>query len=1656
MNEDNMDVDTGLHESKDTEMGVEQDTTAVDYKKERNRLRMEENRQDAEYRRTENESRKRKWDSMPQEEKDEINRKKRERARERREDAKKNKSDEAIEEEKRKATELARVKRAEKRMKKALQPKGYIENEEDWLVKTQAFLDSEKAADVSDGKYRDECGRHYLGEMNVECGYCGGLGFQAEVQGTFPNPDNSDEKLVHFGSLCCCKGKVDGISDFDLPEDLEWLYTSDDPMAVHFRENSRTYNNGMAMSSITATKGWRSRTHNKKMDSMLTSGGQLFRRVGSMLPVQGEQPKCVQTYFYGGDEATKWRILNTKRNISSRSEKRTYTKVFNKLNDILTGANNTYIESFLGVKEYVETHLKDKIWDVKLSIHANESPSSLKHKGRLNAPSVNEIAILLPSDDVITKNHKRYVTVNYRQKGDKDELQFIPDYHRAYDPLQYPLIFPRGQDGWHCDLQHTCLQHTNYMLMYRKGIVNPILCGRSLGQQYIVDQFAKAELSRLNYIECNQKEMRAEVYSGAKDAMKSDKGLSNVGKRVVLPSSFTGGDRYMHQQYLDSIGLYQRFSHPHLFITMTCNPNWPEIQDQLEPGQTALDRPELVSRVFNLKKRQLIKDLGSEMIFGMLLARTHSIEFQKRGFPHAHIIIWLKRQEHQSYNLTTEEIDQIICAEIPNQYLKQDFDEKGQPLPLKENPLYKQVTEFMMHGPCDSSYACQSNGDGYCKYGFPKDYKSTTELSEDAYPLYRRRSPEEGGNSFFKYKKNKRIQYTNADVVPYNKYLLFKYNCHINVEFVHSVNAIKYHLKYINKGSDQAHVTVENSTAGEPTEPKDEARNEVRDFETKRYISGAESTHRLQGNEIAERKPTVCRLQLHLPGEQTVYFDASNKDQSIERIERSERTKLTAFFELNNEDELAQTLLYRELPEHYTWDSRKKKWNKRKQGNADGIPEQIGRMYSIHPTQIQLFALRLLLNHVKGPLGYEDIKTVDGFTHETFQDAAIALKLVKDDKIWIECMKEADESETNIHRLRQLFVTILTQCEVSRHRTFYKKCRHLLNADYKHQYKVQFDRHPVLENIDQESLLYEDMDVEAEEEEDYDIELETYNDEEEWTLYKFASNSCLIDIERMLGEVEKSLSDFGLPLPNMEKEQYLQNCLADHYIAEEDDFSPEKAKAFFEANYPKLNEDQEFVFEMIKELILNNNRDGKLLFLDAPGGTGKTFTLNVLVSWIRMENREVATSASSGIAATLLYLGRTAHNRFKLPFHPTKDSVCNIKKQSDLAKYLSDIVLAIIDEGPMLNKLCFEALDRSMRDLASPEDKDKKFGGKLVLVSGDFRQLLPVMEKANRAKIVGHTLKHSRLWDKDVVKFRLKQNMRVQKEMDKYPNNEALHDKLKDHEQWLLKLGEGKLPSEGGIDGSNIIEVPSDMCLDSKDDVVEAVFNDFEDNIGNADYFKSKVLLAATNEIVNEVNDEMVERIPGDAQTLHSIDTVGDVDSQTQFPTEFLNSLSLSGMPEHELKLKPDTVVILLRNIDIKGGHCNGTRYLVKHVGQYRLVLHKLDYEEGDKNKVLILPRIPLRYGGKSFPFELTRLQFPIKIAFALTINRAQGQSVTTCGILLPKNVWTHGQIYVAFSRCGNPNNLYVWAEQSQFKDYEKLDPEKTYVKNVVYQEVIE
>ena len=648
---------------------------------------------------------------------------------------------------------------------------------------------------------------------------------------------------------------------------------------------------------------------------------------------------------------------------------------------------------------------------------------------------------------------------------------------------------------------------------------------------------------------------------------------------------------------------------------------------------------------------------------------------------------------------------------------------------------------------------------------------------------------------------------------------------------------------------------------------------------------------------------------------------------------------------------------------------------------GSGIPDSVGRIYSISPVQIELYSLRLLLTNVCGPKSFEDIRTFDGIVYETFQDAAIARNLVKDDKIWIDCMNEANHHQTNIHLLRKLFATILLHCEVSNHKAFLLHCKDMLIADLIHKYNKSFANNDELRRFIKPDTKCGDNDSNNCGD-DTNKQFQYYfghfkdTNDEDWNVEKTALNMCLVDIQCMLQVMmNKSLSDFNLPMINMMREKYVQNTLLEEYVSKEDDFLPEVAKEFYDANFKKMNSNQKEVFERIKQLIEDETNEGKLIFLDAPGGTGKTFTLNIVISWIIMNNLDVAISAASGIAANLLYLGKTAHNRFKLPFHPTKDSMCNIKKQSKLANFLAGMSIGIVDEGSMLNSLLYETIDKTIKDFVPEEHSHKKFGGKLMLISGDSCQLLPVLEKANRSTIVNHTIKKSDLWD-NVEVLKLTQNMRVHNEKIKYPDDVEFHKELENHEEWLLKLGENCLPKHGSVDDSNIIEVPHHMCRQSKDEVIQTVYDDFKSNIGDKEYFKSRIVFAGTNEIVDEVNDEMVDEMNGEEHVFTSVDTVGDYDSQTMFPTEYLNSLNLSGLPIHELTLKKNAVVILLQNMDIKAGHCNGTRYLVKEIGRYRLLLEKLNHKEGDKNTTLLLLRIPMRYGGKQFPFELKRLQF--------------------------------------------------------------------------------
>ncbi|XP_074096810.1 ATP-dependent DNA helicase pif1-like [Cotesia typhae] len=414
-------------------------------------------------------------------------------------------------------------------------------------------------------------------------------------------------------------------------------------------------------------------------------------------------------------------------------------------------------------------------------------------------------------------------------------------------------------------------------------------------------------------------------------------------------------------------------------------------------------------------------------------------------------------------------------------------------------------------------------------------------------------------------------------------------------------------------------------------------------------------------------------------------------------------------------------------------------------------------------------------------------------------------------------------------------------------------------------------------------------------------------------------------------------------------------------------------------------------------------KNGGLLFLDAPGGTGKTFLLNLILAEVRRTHEIALAVASSGIAATLLDGGRTAHSAFKLPLNlnVVESPICNIGKASGMAAVLKECQLIIWDECTMAHKKGLEALDRTLRDFRNDQ---RIMGGVVILLAGDFRQTLPVIQRSTPADELNACLKYSFLW-KYVKKITLSTNMRL---------NLLNDDSARTFAKQLLDMGDGKLPVNPK---SQEISFPQNFCQlqSSIEDLDNKVFPNIASNFKNHDWLSERAILAPKNDDVNKINDRIQLKIPGEAVEYKSIDTVTEENDAINYPIEFLNSLEPSGMPPHKLTLKIGSTILLLRNLNTPK-LCNGTRLAIK---QLLPNLIKATIIIGKFKGDVLIPRIPMI--PTDLPFTFKRLQFPIRLAFAMTINKAQGQSLQVTGLNLSSPCFSHGQLYVACSRLGNP-----------------------------------
>ncbi|XP_024013983.1 uncharacterized protein LOC112088061 [Eutrema salsugineum] len=942
------------------------------------------------------------------------------------------------------------------------------------------------------------------------------------------------------------------------------------------------------------------------------------------------------------------------------------------------------------IKNMLDKHNKhvDALRNVREKFDPNDDTSRLriilkcdrKSDGRTeNLPANNEVAALIPNDF----NHEIDacdIIIECKKTGNLKRISVL---HPAYLPLQYPLLFSYGEDGFRLGivigfvdtqgrkrLHITMREFFSYRIQERVGESPIIPLSGILFQQFLVDAYTMIETNRLRFISMNQSKLRCENYDKIKKTVdEGDTDLSEKGKRIIIPSSYTGGTRYMVQHYLDAMTTCQHFGFPDLFITLTCNPKWPEITRHLKRHNLKQeDRPDICTRVFKMKLDDLMHRLTKENVLDVVKAAIYTIEFQKRGLPHAHIVLFLEA----GHKLPTgDDIDKIICAEIPNK-----------------------------------------------------------------------------------------------DIDP--------------------------------RCADYIRATIKN----------DDKENEIKKHFNCRYVAPSESTWRIFGNHTHHRRVSVVKLPFHLPNQQMVIYNEDDPGDEVINCVSVGTSKFIAWMECNDKYELARTLTYAQLPTRFVWNNPNRIWTPRSRRVA------LGRITYVPIGAGEAYYLRLLLNLVKGPRSFDDIKTVNKVLHSSFKDACYAYGLLNDDKEYIEAINEAG-LWLSVNYLRRLFVILLTTHSISIPSRVWDATWQVLSDDIIYNYRKAARDQTV--SLSQEQV----------------------------------KDFTLVEIELLLRVSGRSLKEFTpIPFP----EDITLESRDSPLIRDERNYNRETLRVRNEQMLATVTSEQRNVYDEILEAV--NKNKGGMFFVYGSGGTGKTYLWSLLGSALRSQGDVVLKVASSGIAALLLEGGRTAHSRFTIPIVINKFTFCSIKKDSNLADLIRIAKLIIWDEALMMIKDCFETLDRTMRDIL---EVDKPFGDKVIVLGGDFRQILPVIPNAGKTEILMATLNLSPLWYKCRV-LRLTQNMRL----IAGDNSRAMLEQAA-FTKWILDIGDGTINDDGS--GEAVIDIPDDLlikyCKDPIKTIVKEIYGSSFSKETDPKFFQDCAILSPRNDDVDTINDYMLSKLSG-------------------------------------------------------------------------------------------------------------------------------------------------------------------------------------------------
>ena len=1412
---------------------------------------------------------------------------------------------------------------------------------------------------------------------DVVCTDCGALLLKSEINEIHRN------KYKKITSSFCCRCGLVSIPPFNPhPQLLKDLTRGDSPNSLEFLKNHNIYNSLLAFASVYV--GHRETTFDGGICYMLN--GEFVRKISSMM-AGNDGPSFSQLYILDANTAFEHRVNNCVYG-GDRVNPITLRELDNLLRNVHPFAN-VYQNFHTQYLQKLRTEGPDSVSNFRLVlVEARDVPQNINdnllHPRQVNLPTEESMfAVWTETDE---PPYVKGICIT----DEEGRLLTFPPYHPLTDTLCYPLLFPIGDDGYHkkipvnsnvnqdnesdnSDSDHSVahtvqVSHRKFIstrdyIRYRLALRNNEdyhniwNSGGGLSQKFVLDYAARIDSEVADYLRTKEMDLRATLPENALRFLAREAGLESTDMlgRVVMFRKYHPGTRpWFQDMFYDATTIMARTrkqGFASFMFTFTCNPRWPEIKrNLLRDNQLVVDRFDVLSRIYEDKLRMVHYLLDKKNILGKILGHGESREFQKRiGGPHLHRVYCTDTPA------TAENIENIIWALIPPE--PNTTDNSGWANFIRK--IRELLPQYQLH---DCAAHCRDNN-GRCKKRFPKPFSNFTILHDNKPAEYYRPSPENGGEVLKIKRGRSTIIYDNSRVVPYNPFILVKFQTHHNLEYAYGQSDnLKYALKYPFKGASFSYVKSTVNGLVDVDEPAQYARM--------LYRSPTEAYTRIMGYKYAFTSHRVIPLEIHLPNQQRQYFNRNTVDQVLSNIQSGilSETKLTAYWNMwsNDPNNPVRNILFEQLPETYSFYKRGKFWKKRKisEKNKNRKPV-LGRILPVTPRDPEKFALYILTKHFPG--NPEHLLNVNGQSCDSFADAARLRGLFDDNNVWERTLREATFS-LNPSQIRQLFANILVFGGTER-------C--------------------VIDGVQLWEMFRDHM---------YDRRC---NDAERLRRL----DRALAIIERYLLAQGRTLNEFGLPAPQNPLINDPNSALNDFFFPSHlNDDEMDEAIDTTALERANLNNEQYNFFIMLRDAALDLQSTNRLFYLSGDGGTGKTFLLNYILYQLRRLNLKVLPTASTGIAATKFYSGgMTVHSTFRLGINVEVGVIPPIQLDSYFGRRIIQADVLIIDEITMLNKIIFENVDLLCRTLI-PERKNVPFGGKVVILSGDWKQSLPVVTlNSSTVAQVAASLQSSGLYQQ-FQKISLVQNMRV------IPAEIQFKD-------WLYSIGTG-------IIGDSVL-IPVNMIVNSRQELYEFVFNQGFDITSNE--LLKRLILSPTNRMVDMINFEIIETINSPEQEYLSIDHPSSENpfayNAADYDVAQLNRLTPTGMPAHSIKLRVGSVIVLLVNLNTQKALCNGTRLIVRRLHQNLIEAETINIGNNDRGVTVGICRVRTNYtdprpDGVSFE----RFQFPVRVAFCMTITKAQGQTSERLGIDFSDEPFAHGQLYTALSRARSSEFIRIYA----------------------------